>query len=434
MTNTDDKNNFRPHLVEIEERPVSPLGRKILWSILIFMALTLLWLFLGKTDIVVTARAHVMPVGDVKMVQALSGGAVKKIFVKEGDPVKKNDPLIEIDPTVEETNIDAKKKTLSLLELEVAKIKSLLHNTPFTPPSGVDPALVTMIQGMYDAEKNLVSEQQKQIVQQIRQIEQQIEIKQIEKEQLEELYQLGLKEQKRMERVLDLIAKKQYYELKKKNTQYKIGITKTEHELLKLQEQLHETKMKKDLLIQGFRNKYYEQLTKKKKEIVALRSQIETIEFKMRKQIIKSPVDGIVAKVGVTTIGGVVKPAQNLMSIVPENTPIELKAKVANKDIGFIKVDMPVAIKIDTFNFQKYGLIDGNVTKIAPNAIQDKKLGLIYEVFIKPKQVSLMVEGERRYLIPGMTATAEFKVGSRRIIEFFVYPLIKYFNEGISVR
>jgi hemolysin D len=434
MTNTDDKNSFKPHLVEIEERPVSPIGRKILWSILIMMGLTLLWLFLGKTDVVVSGRAQVMPVGDVKAVQALSVGSVKKIYVKEGDFVKKGDPLIEIDPTVEETNIEAKKRTLALLELEVAKINSLLNNTEFVVPSNVDPALVSMIRGMYDAEKRLIVEQEKQIEQQIKQIEQQIEITQIEKEKVEEVYRLGMKEQKRLEKVLDLIAKSQYYELKKKNIQFRIEITKLEHELLKYQEQLHETKMKKDLLIRSFQNKYYEELAKKKKETVALRSQIETIEFKRKKQVIVSPVDGIIAKVGITTIGAVVQPAQALMTIVPEHTPIELKAKVANKDIGFIKVGMPVAIKIDAFNFQRYGLIDGNVTKIGANAINDKKFGLIYEVYIKPKQVSLMVEGEEKYLIPGMTATAEFKVGSRRIIEFFVYPLIKYFNEGISVR
>ena len=434
MNRTDDKNSFKPHLVEIEDRPVSPLGRKILWSILLFMALALTWLIMGKTDIVVSSKAQVMPVGDVKVVQSLSPGSVRKIYVTEGEFVKKDQPLIEIDPTVEDTNIEAKKKTLSLLELEVSKIRSLLENKNFSIPSNVDPALARMVIGTYEAEKRLIDEQIKQIEQQIKQIEEQIEMSQLEKERDEELYKLGLKEERKLRKVLDLIAKNQYFEIKKKNMSYKIEISKLEHEIQKYQEQLSETKMKKDLLLEGFRNKYYAELTKKEKEIVSLRSQIETIEFKRKKQVIVSPVDGIVAKVVITTIGAVVQPAQQLMSIVPKDAPIQLKAKVENKDIGFIKVGMPVAIKIDTFNFQKYGLIDGNVTKIAPNALPDKQLGLIYEVYIDPKQTWLMVEGEKKYLIPGMTATAEFKVGKRRIIEFFIYPLIKYFNEGISVR
>ncbi len=434
MDRIDDKNSFKPHLVEIEERPVSPLGRKILWSILIFMGLALTWLIIGKTDIVVTAKAQVMPVGDVKVVQSLSPGAVKKIYVREGDFVSKGQPLVEIDPTVEDTNIEAKKKTLQLLEAEVLKIRALLENKELQIPKNLDSAVAGMVQGTYDAEKRLIVEQVKQIDQQIKQIEQQIEMTAIEKERDEELYRLTSRQLHKLEKVLDLIAKSQYYELKKQHMSLKLEIAKLEHQALKYQEQLHETKMKKDLLVEGFQNKYYEQLTKKEKEIVSLRSQIETIEFKRKKQVIVSPVDGIVAKVVITTIGAVVQPAQQLMSIVPKDAPIQLKAKVENKDIGFIKVGMPVAIKIDTFNFQKYGLIDGNVTKIAPNALPDKRLGLIYEVYIDPKQTWLMVEGEKKYLIPGMTATAELKVGKRRIIEFFIYPLIKYFNEGISVR
>ncbi len=434
MKRTDDKNRFKPHLVEIEERPVSPLGRKILWSILIFMALALAWLIMGKTDVVVSAKAQVMPVGDVKVVQSLSPGSVRKIYVKEGDFVQKGQMLIEIDPTVEDTNLEAKKKTLTLLELEVAKLRSLLENKPFKMPEKIDPDIAVMVRGTYEAEKRLIDEQLKQISQQIRQIEEQIEMSQLEKARDEELYKMGMREQHRLEKVLDLIAKKQYYDLKKKNMALKIEITRLEHKIQKYQEQLHETKMKKSLLLEGFQNKYYAELTKKEKEIVALRSQIETIEFKRKKQVITSPVDGIVAKVGITTIGAVVQSAQALMTIVPKNAPIQLKAKVMNKDIGFLKVGMPVAIKIDTFNFQKYGLIDGNVTKIAANAIADKNLGLIYEVYVKPKKTWLMVEGEKKYLIPGMTARTEFKVGQRRIIEFFIYPLVKYFNEGISVR
>ncbi|RUM65679.1 MAG: HlyD family type I secretion periplasmic adaptor subunit, partial [Sulfurospirillum sp.] len=140
------------------------------------------------------------------------------------------------------------------------------------------------------------------------------------------------------------------------------------------------------------------------------------------------------SKVSFNTLGGVVQPAQELVRLIPKDAPMEFKAIVENKDIGFIKTGMPVAIKIDTYDYQKYGLFEGNVSKISPNAIEDKKLGLVYEVYIKPKNKYLMVDGQKRYLIPGMSATAELKVAQRRIIEFFVYPLIKYYKEGISVR
>ena len=95
---------------------------------------------------------------------------------------------------------------------------------------------------------------------------------------------------------------------------------------------------------------------------------------------------------------------------------------------------MEVAIKIDTFNFQKYGMIPGIVTHKANDSIEDEKLGPIYEVYIEPQEHFLSVNGEDVYLRSGMSVTAEMKVGKRRVIEFFLYPLIKYLDEGMSVR
>ena len=434
MKTTKDKNSFKPHLVEIEERPVSPLGRTVMWTILIFMTLTVLWLFFGKTDVVVSSRATIIPVGDVKVLQSLATGSVRKIYVKEGDKVKKGDPVIEIDPTVEESNIEAKKKILLQLELEAAKVKSILNKTPFIIPSGVDPKIATLVTSVYDTALKSIEEQNRQIDQQVKQLEEQISSYEIQKKQMESFYRLGLKEQRRLKKVLDIIAKDEYYKLEKQNLSYKNEIEKLGHEITRLKQKLDEVNMKRDLIAKSFRNKLFTELLEKEKQIIAYRSEIQTIEFRKRKQVITSPVDGIVAKLAINTIGAVVSPAQSLVSIVPEGVPIQLKAIVANKDIGFIKVGLPVAIKIDTFSFQRYGLIDGVVTKIGANAIDDKKLGKVYEVFIEPKQTSLMVEGEEKYLMPGMTATAELKVGKRRIIELFVYPLIKYFKEGISVR
>jgi len=434
LKTTKDKNRFKPHLVEIEESPVSPLGRLIMWTILIFITLSILWLFIGKTDVVVSARAKVIPMGDVKILQPLSRGAVKKIYVKEGDRVKKGDPIIEIDPTVEESNIEAKKRILTQLELEVAKIKSILNKTPFKIPNGIDPKTAALITSVYDTELQTIQEQNKQIDQQIKQLNEQISSTEIEKARMQQFYKLGIQEERRLKKVLDIIAKNDYYRLQKQNMSYKNEIKKLSHEIERLKRKLDEVNMKRNLITQDFRNRHYADLMEKEKKIVAYKSDIQTIEFKKKKQIIKSPVDGIIAKLAINTIGAVVTPAEKLVALVPKNVPIQLKATVQNKDIGFIKVGMPVAIKIDTFNFQRFGLIDGIVTKIGANSIEDKKMGPVYEVFIEPKQTSLIVEGEERFLMPGMSATAELKVGKRRIIELFVYPLIKYFNEGISVR
>jgi hemolysin D len=107
---------------------------------------------------------------------------------------------------------------------------------------------------------------------------------------------------------------------------------------------------------------------------------------------------------------------------------------VLNQDIGFIKLDQEAKIKIDTFTFQKYGFIKANIEYISKDAIEDENLGLIYEVVVKPKQNFLDTSSGKVYLQSGMSVTTEIKVGKRKVIEFFIYPIVRYLDEGLSVR
>jgi len=130
----------------------------------------------------------------------------------------------------------------------------------------------------------------------------------------------------------------------------------------------------------------------------------------------------------------IIDPAEKLISIVPKDSPLIVKVNVLNQDIGFVKNEMNSKIKIDTFSFQKYGFFEGKIINVGNFSIDDEKLGPVYEVKIEPNGKTLNVEGKERYLEAGMSVTAEIKVGKRRVIEFFIYPIIQYLDEGLSVR
>ena len=188
--------------------------------------------------------------------------------------------------------------------------------------------------------------------------------------------------------------------------------------------------------------RYEEVLT----EVTALRHEKTSLEAslvqnknrkeQLEKQIqtIKSPIEGYINELEIHTIGGVVTPAQKLMTVVPKGSKLKIKAKVLNQDIGFVESGMDVSIKIDTFNFQKYGIIKGEVLVVGASSVEDEKMGPVYEVFIEPKNTVLMVEGKEQTIKTGMSTTCEINIGKRRIIEFFIYPLIKYLDESIKVR
>jgi len=165
----------------------------------------------------------------------------------------------------------------------------------------------------------------------------------------------------------------------------------------------------------------------RKREIGIKRKDIES-----RRQVIKSPVDGYVDKLNIHTIGGVVSPSEKLAVIVPVDARKRIRAVVRNEDRGYIREGMPVTIKVDTYNYQKYGVLEGEVGVISSNSRNEERLGQVYEVYIEPLETDLEVEGKRESLQIGMTTTNEILIGKRRIIEFFIYPLIKPLEESVK--
>lgn len=435
MFSTKDRHEFRPLLVEIEERPTSPLGRVLLWTILVFMAITFMWLFLAKIDVVVTARGKVIPYGEIKVLQPIETGVISSIHVREGEYVIKGQILMDIDPSVTETNLDSKLENLSLLDVETQRLSALIEDKPFHPnEEGKDKDLIATQKLIYKTKRLGYKQQIQLLEEQINQVNSQEDATKADIHRVVELSIMANKQEKRLLEVIDIIAQSEYEVAHKEVIEYQEQISIKKHEVAKLQAKLTELREQKLLVTQEYKNKLLEELTQKRKEATMLKVEIKSIKFKQSKQQITSPVDGYVGKLMVHTVGGVVTPAEKLVTVIPKNAPLVIQARVLNQDSGFVKEEMEVSIKIDTFDFQKYGMIHGVVSHKADDAIEDEELGPVYEIYIEPKENYLTVGGEKNYLHSGMSVSAEMKVGKRRVIDFFLYPLIKYLDEGMSVR
>ncbi|BBA32640.1 HlyD family secretion protein [Methylocaldum marinum] len=147
-----------------------------------------------------------------------------------------------------------------------------------------------------------------------------------------------------------------------------------------------------------------------------------------------APVDGVVQQLAVHTVGGVVTPAQPLLVIVPRDNPLEVEAFIQNKDIGFVNAGQEAEVKIETFPFTKYGTIPAKVMQVSNDAIQDEKRGLIYAARVALSHATMVVEEKAVNLTPGMAVTVEIKTGKRRLIEYFLSPLLQYEDESLRER
>ena len=431
-----DHHEFQPLLVEIEDRPLNPLGRSVLWIVFGVIFFGILWLSFATIDIVVSARGKVVPTGEVKILQPIETGVISKILVKEGEYVKKDQVLMQIDPSVTQTSLASKDKDRIVHILENERLSALVENRKPTwnELNHLDKALLTEQQDLYIHQHDSLNAFKSQYSMKKSQAQAQYNSSKSDVQRLEGILQKEQMHLKRMEKVLDIIARNDYEEVLKSAHNISEQLNMARHKEQESKQHLKEIEHEEKVYIEQTISTWFNQLLDKKKELRALESEINAISFQNRQQQIKAPLSGYVAKLMVNTEGGVVTPAEKLISLVPDDAPLIVKATVLNQDIGFVTKQMPVAIKIDAFTFQKYGLIEGVVDSIGNDAIEDEKQGLIYEIKVTPKTDTLTVEGKEKRLEPGMNVTAEIKVGKRRIIEFFIYPIIQYMDEGLSVR
>jgi len=433
VINTDDSHEFKPVLSEIEDSPVSPLGRFTFWTVVSIMIVTVLWLTIGKVDIVVSARGIVIPDGEAKIIQPLDTGVISKILVKEGDFVKEGQPLMEIDPATTEPELESVQKNLEDTLLEIKRLNAAASGAEFDAANEISET-AQIQQNLYNAS---ISAKENQIAVkklELSKTEEELKASKAERSAKQQILGSTKDKEKRMRNVLDVIAYDDYQEVLNQIKTLEADVTKLNHQINELNTQKIQTLKEINAIEDEFKAQNLEKLADKTKSANELKSNADQIIFRNTKQTITSPCDGYVDKLFIHTVGGVVTPAQQLFAVTPAETPLLIKATVLNQDIGFVKEGMNVSVKIDTFNFQKYGMIEGEVKTVSKNSIEDEKLGPVYEVYIIPITHTLKVEGKDENIRTGMSLTAEINVGKRRIIEFFIYPLIKYLDEGMSVR
>lgn len=423
----DDSHEFLPIISEIEQSPMNPLGRTIFWIILVLIFFTLLWMFFGKVDVVVTTRGKIIPDGEIKIIQPLETGVIKEIRVKEGDFVKKGQILIEIDSSTTQPELESLKKNLEYTNIENERINALVDGRGFSTEDKTQKRL-------YESALADLKNQIKAKNAEISQINSQISSAASEQRNYKHLLSMNEDKERRMINVSDIIAYSEIEKVKSENIGYQTQIQTLNHKIDELQHRKNQTSQEINHIKSNFKTQYLTQLTEKELKAIGLESNIETIEFRNTQQTIVSPVDGYINTLLVHTIGGVVTPAKEILSIVPADSPLVAKVRVLNKDIGYIKEGMSVQIKIDTYEFQKYGMIKGTVKKVTKDSIEDEKEGLVYDIYITPLEKTLMVDGKELDISTGMSLSAEIKVDKRRIIEFFIYPIVKYWSEAVSIK
>jgi hemolysin D len=453
---------FLPAALEVVETPPSPIGRAVGLTIILLFCAALGWASLGKVDVVATAPGKIVVNGRTKVIQPAETGVVRAIHVRDGAVVKAGDVLIELDPTINAAELDHVKSDLIAAELNIARLSAALAAdinpiADLAAPAGASQRLVEM-------HRQFLASQKAEHAAKLAEIDRQLAQKDAERETIAATI---AKLRATIPLLQERVDVRKYLYDKAIGTKI-IYLTEfqdlvgQQHEVLVQQSRLREAEAAVAGLTHArfkveaeYRRGLYDDLAKAEQRAAGLAQDVIKGEQKAKQQILTAPVDGVVQQLAVHTIGGVVTPAQTLAALVPLDSNLEIEAMVMNRDIGFIVPGQSAAIKIDTFNFTRYGLLAGRVLSISRDAItrdrhedkprdqpssaenassEPKGQELLYAARVSLERSGMEIEGRTVQLSPGMAVTVEIKTGSRRIISYLLSPLMRYNQEVLRER
>ena len=432
---------FLPALLEVTETPPSPVGRLVLWTLVCLLLAALLWAVFGKIDEVAVAYGKIIPVGQVKLVQSEDKGIVKRIYVKEGEHVKKGQVLIELDPTVTGADLDRLKKQAAYYRLDIERLMAEMNGTPFTPVMNEDLTEKDIMteQQLYQSRVSEFNAQRSAAEMKVSQNEAAVQSAIAQKEKNQKLLVISRDKEARLKRLVDQesVAQFDYLNEKSNRVNYEMNVQTLDEEIDKAKAELAESQRQLANITASYKKDVMTSMAEARKNLYDYEEELKKAAEKKRFAKLTAPCDGRVNQLAVHTVGGIVTEAQGLMLVVPDNVSLEVEAWVDNKDIGFVKLGQRAELKIETFNFQKFGVVEAVVSEISPDAIdnnKDPETDKKYRVALKLTKESMQVNSSEVLLSPGMAVTAEIKIKQKRIIDFFLDPFRRYKSEALRER
>lgn len=375
-----------------------PRSTVLVWSLALMLLSFVLWANFYTLDEVTTGTGKVIPSSHEQIVQSLEGGIVHSINVQEGEVVERGQRLAQLDRTKTESGVQESLSRLHAALATAARLTAQINDTPLVFPPELDnePDLVKSETELYNSSRNSLEKQLS-----------------------------GLKQG------VALIRR----ELAMTKPLVKQGAA-SDVEVLRLQRQINEMESKATDLETQYHVRAGEELAKANAEIETQRSVILGRKDSLNRLDFFSPVKGIVKNIEVNTVGGVIPPNGKLMTLVPIDDQMLVEAQISPRDVAFIHPGQKAKVKITAYDYSIYGSLDGEVTTISPDTIQDEVRRDVYYYRVKIKTSANYLENkhhEKFYIFPGMIATVDIKTGNKSILDYLLKPLNKT-NEALRER
>lgn len=428
---------FLPAALEVIETPPPPMGRAIVWLVICASVGAVAWSFLSHIETVAVAEGRLVPAGRLRSVDAAETGVVREIAVREGEHVLKGRTLISLDPTTADADAGAARTELSAASLARARAQALLGYSSGAGGRFVAPK---------DANPDASEAERKFVEARIRELE--ARRGGVRERRAAALATVRLADANiaKLEQTIPLAGQqlRAYESLAEKGYASQLRLIQEKERAVSLREELRGERARREEALaqvaaldrelaqvsQAFAGEAAQELSEAE-AIVATRGEaVRKAGQRQALQTLAAPVSGVVQEVAVTTVGEVAEVGQTLVTIVPDGEALVVEALVLNKDVGSLRLDAPVAVKLEAYPFTRHGTLKGVLANISPDSIVDERRGLVFPVRVRLDVTASQLADRRIRLSPGMAASVEIVTGYRRIVDYLWSPIAKATSEA----
>ena len=404
--------------------------RVVLYFWVAAIVVFLVWANFAYIDEIARGDGEVIPSGENQMIQNLEGGIVEEILVQEGESVKKGQVLIKIDNQKSVSSYSSNEIKAEALQAQILRLKAESTGQDFVVPPDLKKRLAQFIENersLYNTNKQQLNSKLNALREKLAQKKQELAEAYSQRDHLESSYSMISREvrmtkpmvAKGVRSKIDFLKlQREANEIASKYDAAKKSIPRLKSAIKEVQSNIKETKL-------NFQSEAKTKMNEAVAELKSLQVTSTALEDQVTRTVVKSPMKGIVQKLYVHTVGGVIKPGEDIMEIVPSDETLLVKVRIKPKDIAFIYLGQRAIVKFTAYDFSIYGGLEGKVVLISPDSIKDDEGNVFYEVRIKTDKNYIGRHGKKLKIIPGMTTSVDIITGQKTVLDYILKPILK---------
>ena len=416
-----------------------PGWRLVAWPVMILLALSIGWANFATLDEVSIATGEVVPAGRIRVIQHLEGGIIQEIYVTEGDTVREGQTLLQLDLASGGTNQEELQVRIDSERLVKARLEAEATGSELNFPEDVAlrrPAIVAAQRQAYEARRRELSSTIQVMREQVKQRVLEVEELTARSRAVKSNYRLALERLKMSKSLLaeGLTAKMEHLELEAEVENLDGEMKSLRPSIPKVEAAVEEARQRQQETESRFRREAQDQLGKIEENIARVTELLSDATAQGIRAEIKSSINGVVKNMRYNSIGNVVKPGEPIMELVPTGDRLVVEAKLNPIDRGYVNEGQAATVKISTYDFARYGGLEGIVIRVAPDSSTDEDGAPYFRVVVQTDKNFLGLREGNLPITPGMQATVDIHTGEKSVMDYLVKPVLKLRHEAFRER